>query len=86
MDEVFQPAVALFYLEDCSYKEIAFILEVPIGTVKSRLARGIAQLREILLSDGSPAAHNVNGIAACPTADDPSAPSKILRLSAPALG
>jgi RNA polymerase sigma-70 factor (ECF subfamily) len=50
VDEAFQPAVALFYLEDCSYKEIAEILEVPIGTVKSRLARGLAQLREILLS------------------------------------
>ncbi len=51
VDENFQAAVALFYLEDCSYKEIAAILDVPIGTVKSRIARGIAQLREILLSD-----------------------------------
>jgi RNA polymerase sigma-70 factor (ECF subfamily) len=53
VDEVYQAAVALFYLEDCSYKEIAVILDVPIGTVKSRIARGIAQLREILLSDDS---------------------------------
>ena len=53
VDEVYQAAVALFYLEDCSYKDIAEILEVPIGTVKSRIARGIAQLREILLSDDS---------------------------------
>src|SRR5262249_19612614 len=53
VDEVFQAAVALFYLEDCSYKEIAAILEIPIGTVRSRIARGIAQLRKILLSDGS---------------------------------
>ena len=53
VDEVYQAAVALFYLEDCSYKDIAVILEVPLGTVKSRIARGIAQLREILLADGS---------------------------------
>jgi RNA polymerase sigma-70 factor (ECF subfamily) len=53
VDEVFQSAVALFYLEDCSYKDIAAILEVPIGTVKSRIARGIAQLRQILLADSS---------------------------------
>ena len=51
IDEVFRAAVALYYLEDCSYKEIAAILDVPVGTVKSRIARGLAQLREILLSD-----------------------------------
>ena len=48
VDDVFRGAVALFYLEDCSYKEIAAILDVPVGTVKSRIARGLAQLREIL--------------------------------------
>jgi RNA polymerase sigma-70 factor (ECF subfamily) len=51
VDEKFQAAVALFYLEDYAYKDIAAILDVPVGTVKSRIARGIAQLREILLSD-----------------------------------
>jgi RNA polymerase sigma-70 factor, ECF subfamily len=55
VDEIFQAAVALFYLEDYAYKDIAVILDVPVGTVKSRIARGIAQLREIL-SDGSGAA------------------------------
>jgi RNA polymerase sigma factor (sigma-70 family) len=58
VDEVYQAAIALFYLEDCSYNEIALILDVPVGTVKSRIARGIAQLREILLSDHSHAAFN----------------------------
>ena len=48
VDEVYQAPIALFYLEDCSYKEIAEILAVPIGTVKSRMARGIAQLQHIL--------------------------------------
>lgn len=51
VDEVYQAAVALYYLEDCSYKEIALFLKVPIGTVKSRIARGVAQLQQILLSD-----------------------------------
>jgi RNA polymerase sigma-70 factor (ECF subfamily) len=50
VDEVYRAAVALYYLEDCPYSDIAAILEVPLGTVKSRIARGIAQLREILLS------------------------------------
>jgi RNA polymerase sigma-70 factor (ECF subfamily) len=48
VDEIYQAPVALFYLEDCSYKEIAGILDIPIGTVKSRMARGIGQLQSIL--------------------------------------
>ena len=49
VDESYQAAVALFYLEECSYKEIAEILGVPVGTVKSRLARGLGQLKKILI-------------------------------------
>jgi len=48
VDEVYQAAVALFYLQDCSYLEISEILQVPMGTVKSRIARGISQLRQIM--------------------------------------
>ena len=48
VDGVYQAAVALFYLESCSYKEIATVLCVPIGTVKSRIARGLAQLLKSL--------------------------------------
>jgi RNA polymerase sigma factor (sigma-70 family) len=54
VDEVYQAPVALFYLEDCSYKEIAEILEVPLGTVKSRIARGIAQLQKQLAPSDPP--------------------------------
>jgi len=50
VDAVYQAALALFYLEDWSYYEIAQILEVPLGTVKSRIARGIRQLRQIFES------------------------------------
>jgi RNA polymerase sigma-70 factor, ECF subfamily len=53
VDDVYQAPVALFYLEDCSYKEIAEILEVPMGTVKSRIARGIAQLQKSLAGNES---------------------------------
>jgi RNA polymerase sigma-70 factor (ECF subfamily) len=41
----FKGPVALFYLEDYSYKEIADILAIPLGTVKSRIARGVSQLQ-----------------------------------------
>lgn len=48
VDGTFQAPVALFYLEDYSYNEIAVILEVPLGTVKSRIARGILQLQQLM--------------------------------------
>jgi RNA polymerase sigma-70 factor (ECF subfamily) len=48
VDPQYRAAVALFYLEDYSYQEIASILEVPLGTVKSRIARGLAQLKHLL--------------------------------------
>ncbi len=53
VDEQFHAAVALFYLEDYSYNEIAAILEVPLGTVKSRIARGLAQLKELVFRQSS---------------------------------
>src|SRR5213075_3271314 len=40
VDENFQAVIALFYLEDYSYPEIAEILAIPLGTVKSRISRG----------------------------------------------
>jgi RNA polymerase sigma factor (sigma-70 family) len=48
VDPQFRAPVALFYLEDYSYNEIAAILEVPLGTVKSRIARGLTQLKLLL--------------------------------------
>jgi RNA polymerase sigma-70 factor, ECF subfamily len=51
VNELYRAPLTLFYLEDYSYKEIAGILDVPIGTVQSRIARGKGQLYKTL-SDG----------------------------------
>lgn len=45
----FRETLVLRELEGMSYKEIAELMDVPIGTVMSSLARGRAKLREILL-------------------------------------
>jgi len=55
LEETFQAPLALFYLEDRPYKDIADILGIPLGTVKSRISRGIAQLQRILTRGPFPA-------------------------------
>lgn len=57
IDNTFRKPVALFYLEDCPYKEIAVILGIPLGTVKSRIARGIKQLKALLTTARECPAH-----------------------------
>jgi len=44
--------VTLFYLEGMSYREIAEVLEVPLGTVKSHLFRGLKELRKSIEGGG----------------------------------
>ena len=45
-------AVALVLVEGMSYKEAAAVLEIPIGTLTSRLARGRSALAAALAGDG----------------------------------
>ena len=48
LPEQFRMAVLLADVEGFSYKEIAEIMDVPIGTVMSRLHRGRKQLQKAL--------------------------------------
>ena len=51
----FRETLVLRELEDLSYREIADVLGVPIGTVMSRLARGRALLQQALTPHGEEA-------------------------------
>jgi RNA polymerase sigma-70 factor (ECF subfamily) len=52
--EEFRVALVLRHIADLEYEEIAVILDVPVGTVRSRLSRGRAQLTALLGNqDGS---------------------------------
>jgi len=48
LSEEYRMAVVLSDLEDLSYGEVAEVLEIPVGTVKSRLFRGRRQLQRKL--------------------------------------
>ncbi|MCY7376629.1 MAG: sigma-70 family RNA polymerase sigma factor [Pyrinomonadaceae bacterium] len=48
LPEIFREAVVLCDIEGLSYEEIATALEVNIGTIKSRIARGREELRKQL--------------------------------------
>lgn len=51
LDETFRIAVVLKDIEGLDYHEIAEVLAVPVGTVKSRIHRGRMQLKELLATE-----------------------------------
>ena len=50
--EEFRTVLVLRHIADLEYDEIAVILDIPVGTVRSRLSRGRAQLSEHLGNPG----------------------------------
>jgi len=56
LPEEFRLVVVMFYFEQVSYREIAERLDLPMGTVMSRLARAKARLRALLADQEEPRA------------------------------
>jgi len=50
LPEAFRTPIILYYFEEFSYRDIAEQMDLPMGTVMSRLARAKAHLRSRLLS------------------------------------
>lgn len=55
IDEDFRAPLVLYYMEDLSYKEIADVLALPLGTVQSRISRAKIQLLRRLSETNLPA-------------------------------
>ena len=53
LSEVFRTPIILYYFEDFSYRDIAEQMDLPLGTVMSRLARAKIFLRSRLLARGT---------------------------------
>lgn len=53
LDQEFRTITILFYYEDMSIKDISKTLDLPAGTVKSRLARARQKLKVLLADEGS---------------------------------
>src|SRR4051794_17910086 len=52
LPETFRTPIILYYFEDFGYRDIAEQMDLPLGTVMSRLARAKAHLRSRLLGPG----------------------------------
>ena len=76
LPEEFRTTIILFYFEEFSYKEVAEQMDVPVGTVMSRLSRAKSFLRQRLMDTQGPEhqAHTKGASAEVSTSRPDSAP------------
>ena len=53
LPERYRSVLILYYLQEFSYQEIADMLEIPLGTVMSRLSRGKQRLKSAMLKNAA---------------------------------
>jgi RNA polymerase sigma-70 factor (ECF subfamily) len=51
ISEAYRSVLILRHYEDLKFREIADVLDIPEGTVKSRMAEGLSQLAQLLERD-----------------------------------
>lgn len=66
LDEPYRSAIVLRYLEECPPREVAARLDVPVETARTRIKRGLEQLRGVL--DTTFAGRTAWGLALIPLA------------------
>jgi RNA polymerase sigma-70 factor (ECF subfamily) len=69
LGDEFKIVVLMFYFEQRSYREISALLEIPLGTVMSRLARGKSHLRRLLIDAEIPHAAQAESVEQNETRD-----------------
>lgn len=82
LPEEYRTAIVLRHIADLDYEEIAEILEVPVGTVRSRLSRGRMQLTEILGNRPDPSERQTQAgetLSPDPTDSEPYSPDRSTR-------
>jgi RNA polymerase sigma-70 factor (ECF subfamily) len=79
LGDEFKIVVLMFYFEGRSYREISGLLEIPLGTVMSRLARGKSHLRRLLGDAEARHAAKAEPEQSAPTAQDWFRPTAIQR-------
>lgn len=48
LDDTYRLPIILYYFKELSYSDVALVLDIPLGTVKSRLSMGKKKLKQLM--------------------------------------